>query len=259
LQPHVVRPPPLTRRTTVAALVIGTHAVFLLLLLTERRTKPERFQAPPQLVSIAIQLHPVIPLVSGPSNESEAPRGLPSAAPAASVIVPAVPPIPAQDAPRDEVPEQSAPVDWYAKAGELASRYAKEAGEPRTFSPPPPVMRQPCVPRRSFDKDTREKMATLMPPESDPIPVGGFRSSSVNMGGVIVRERALASRGSTAQGSSTPASERSFKWKWEGDPSGGIDWLTLGWEPNPPYDGMFDDMQAGKTPESSVPHHETCD
>lgn len=259
MQPQVVRPMALTRRATVAAFVIGTHAVFLLLLHIERRAKPERFQSPPQLVSIAIQLHPVIPLVPGPSNEVEASRGLPSAAPVASVIVPAVPAITAGEAPRDDVSEQSSPIDWYAKAGELAARYAKEAAEPRTFSPPPPVMRQPCVPRRRFDKDTREKMATLMPPESDPIPIGGFRSSAVNMGGVIVRERSLKSSESADQASGTPASERSFRWKWEGKDSGGIDWLTLGWEPNPPYDGMFDDMLAGKTPESSVPHHETCD
>jgi hypothetical protein len=259
LHPHVARLPALRRRTTVTALVIGTHAVFLLLLQTERRAKPERFQSPHPFVSIAIQLHPVIPRDSGPSNEAEAPRELPSAAPAARVIVPTVPPVPAQDAPRDEIPEQSQPVDWYAKAGELAARYAKEAGEPRTFSPPPPVMRQPCVPRRNFDKETRDKMAALMPPQSDPIPVGGFRASSVNMGGVIVRERPLKAREGTDQESGTPAGERSFKWKWEYKDSGGSDLLTLGWEPNPPYDGMFDDMQAGRTPESSVPHHETCD
>lgn len=258
MQLHVVRSPALTRRTTAAALVLGTHAVFLLLLQAERRSKPERLHAPPQLISIAIQLHPVVPVVPPRSNEAEATRGLPSLTPAPDVSPPVIPQPPAQEAPRD-APEQPSPVDWYATAGELAARYAKEAGEPRTFSPPPPVMRRPCSPRSSFDKDTREKMATLMPPEPDPIPVGGFRSSSVNMGGVIVRERALGRGESDDQGSDTAESKRSFKWKWEGKSSGGISWLTLGWEPNPPYDGMFDDMQAGKTPESSVPHHETCE
>lgn len=55
--------------------------------------------------------------------------------------------------------------------------------------------------------------------------------------------------------------ERSFKWKAEQEATskGGIAGLTLGWIPNPPDDGFFDDMQAGKTPKSSVPSPHTCD
>jgi hypothetical protein len=55
--------------------------------------------------------------------------------------------------------------------------------------------------------------------------------------------------------------ERSFEWKAEQEATSkrGIAGLTLGWIPNPPNDRFFDDMQAGRTPQSSVPSPHFCD
>lgn len=57
----------------------------------------------------------------------------------------------------------------------------------------------------------------------------------------------------------TGGRKSSFRRIWERNDRGGVGWLTPGWEPPPPYDGMFDDMQAGKTPESSVPDPHDCE
>lgn len=51
----------------------------------------------------------------------------------------------------------------------------------------------------------------------------------------------------------------SLKWKSSGTSTGGSARLTLGWEPNPPDKHLFDDMLAGRTPSSSVPHPHVCD
>lgn len=155
-------------------------------------------------------------------------------------------PVPTANAP-PVASGQSQSIDWHAQADALALRYAQESAKPGTFSSPP-RLRQPCRPRTDYDKTTREIMTELSPPPVDPIPLGGFRSSAVNMGGVIVHERPMKGGGGDRRDGGGSGRKSSFKWVWE--------YRTHG---SPPHDGLFDDMQAAKTPESSVPHHEVCD
>lgn len=52
--------------------------------------------------------------------------------------------------------------------------------------------------------------------------------------------------------------ESSFEWKKDSKSTGSGS-LTLGWEPPPANDSLFDDMKAGRTPHSSVPDPNNCD
>jgi hypothetical protein len=172
-------------------------------------------------------------------------------------------PVTEQDALRAAAADPPQPVDWYAEAGTLARNYADRADEPRTFSQPRTAVSEPCRRRTQFDKETTARMDELLPPPRDPIPPGGHApaSSSVRMGSARV---GIIRFGGGKREEAQDGGERrsSFKWAWEStsDANGGFEeLLTEGFAEPRPYAGMFDDMEAGRTPDSSVPDPNLCD
>jgi hypothetical protein len=147
----------------------------------------------------------------------------------------------------------------------MAASVAQVSESPPTFAPPLQAMRQPCKPRAQFDKASRELMQPLLPEVHDPVPPGGSGAapSSVRMGGVRVGiVRFGGGKAEREEGSSSDQSKSSFRWKWNSPKmgNGGFEQLlTSGWAEPVAYDGMFDDMLAGKTPQSSVPDPHICD
>lgn len=145
----------------------------------------------------------------------------------------------------------------------MAARVGQEAESPPQFGPPLQAMRRPCTPRTQYDKATRDLMEPLLPEVHDPVPPGGIGAapSSVKMGGVRVGIVRLGGKKKQEEQDSS-GRKSSFRWKWESPKmgNGGAEQLlTSGWAEEVPYDAMFDDMQAGRTPPSSVPHHDICD
>jgi hypothetical protein len=258
-------PAALRHRATVTVLVLSAHALFVLLLVIERQVSPRREASLPRMLSIAIRLQPLTPFTPAAPRDDESPRSSAHARSTPAATQPVTTPSPVREAPPDAEPGESPQSNWYTQAAALTARYAEEADRASTFSPPPAVMRQPCTPRTNFDKTTRDTMDELLPPPREPSSSNADpASSSVRMGGVRVGVVKLVGAGqgteNMARGESNASGrdKSSFKWKWDSKRTG-IAALTPGWEAPPVYDGMFDDMKAGKTLDSSVPDPNQCD
>lgn len=260
-------PRSLTRaRAVTAALVLATHALFVLLLQIEGRKRPEELRRPSLVNSITIRLSPAAPQVADRPDNTNAPRRAPASTPATQVVTPTFQPQPDVDTSGSPAFDAPPPVDWVGKSSAIAARVAQDAESPPTFGPSLQVMRRPCTPRTHYDQATRELMDPLLPEIHDPIPPGGIAAppSSVKMGGVRVGILGFGGdKDKDQQASSGSGRKSSFKWKWESPDmgNGGVEqMLTSGWaEPVEGYDGMFDDMLAGRTARSSVPDPDTCD
>jgi hypothetical protein len=221
----------LKTRATVIALTLAVHALFLLLLWIEGSVPRREIQPLPQKINAWILLPPAPPPPEPEAAEEPppAPRSsTPARAPTRAITLP-----PAIESPAPARPSATpAPdIDWRAEAARLTAGYGEDEVEPTGIGKPLPRLREPCEPRQSsFEWKYRK------PPEEEelpPLPDGATPpAGSVRMGGARV---GVAGVGIT---------------------SGAI---TLGWEPPPPNKHFFDDMQAGKTPKSSVPSPHVCD
>jgi len=200
--------------------------------------------------------------VEAPSTPASGQGGSSSASSASSSMAHSITTTEEQDEGAPDHPSSTAeagnPVDWHAGAAEQAARYAERLDRPDTLRALTSPIRQPCRPRRDFDAETRQKMNALLPPRPD-LDITGAEppTKSVIMGSARVGLLGVGGVRPPPEDDGRPKS--SFRWKWDEVNRGGIGSLTLGWEEPPPYDGMFDDMQAGRTPESSVPDPDTCD
>jgi len=251
-------PPPVAHGVRAAAggLTLAVHGVFVLLLIMEDRDLTQPLPAARRLAGMWIQLPaPAVPAdAEAIAVRSGTDRAVPPVPPRPRTIIAVVPTL--QTAPEvtdSSIPEPAPRVDWELAAQQLA---ANATEDPLTFSPPPETLRRPCAPR-NYDAATRARMNELLPAPRD-LPTGGTSQKSVQMGGVRVGIITLVpGRGHKSTGDDV--SKSSFKWKWDHHSTGGRAGLTLGWEPPPEYDGMFDDMKAGKTLGSSVPDPDLCD
>lgn len=252
-------------RALAAGLVLAIHAAFLLLLWIERMAPRRTVAATQQLLSIGIRLMPLSAEEEGteappaPASGQDGGSSAPGAAPSMARAIPITQD--EGDGTQDEsspATEAGDPVDWHAGAAEQAARYAERIDRPDTLRPATNPIRQPCRPRRDFDADTRQKMNALLPPKPD-LDITGAEppTKSVMMGNTRVGLLGVGGVRPPPEDDGRPKS--SFRWKWDEVNRGGIGSLTLGWEEPPPYDGMFDDMKAGRTPDSSVPDPNTCD
>jgi hypothetical protein len=244
-------------RVATAGLTLAVHGLLVLVLIVEDRDLLRPLPPARKLTGMWIHLQaPISPpddiavaarLTPAPATRPLQQRPRPS-------IESAPAPQAAPEATDPSAPESRPRVDWELAAQRLAANVTED---PVTFSPPPETMRRPCTPR-NYDAAIKARMNELLPPPRD-LPSGGADSSqkSVQMGGVRVGIITLVpGRGHTSTGDDV--SKSSFKWKWDHKSTGSAA-LTLGWEPPPEYDGMFDDMKAGKTPDSSVPDPDVCD
>lgn len=145
-------------RSAAAALTLAAHLLFGLLLVIGdwRGSRPEPLAREPEGVWITLTslLPPPLPDSSlPPVPERERPVAPAPAAPprpaSTAITLPAQESAPDQPAitPSDRAPAPA--VDWMAESSKLAARFAEEQDRPKTFSPPPAVMRQPCKPRDS--------------------------------------------------------------------------------------------------------------
>lgn len=252
-------------RAVTAVLVLATHALFVLMLQVKGRARPQLSPLPSPVTSITIRLFPVGSPAAARPEGPEVPRRPPAPAAGIETVTATIPPQTAVETPRPAATGTPPPVDWSGQASAVAARVAQDAESPPTFGPPLQALRKPCTPRTHYDKATRELMGPLMPEVHDPIPPGGLAppSSSVRMGGVRVGIlRPGGGKDKDQQDSSSDGRQSSFKWKWESPDmgNGGAEQLlTSGWAEPVTYDGMFDDMQAGRTPQSSVPDPNRCD
>jgi hypothetical protein len=254
-------------KAVIAALVLATHVLFVLLLQTEGRSRPQRAHLVLPAMRITLRPFPVEPRVVADTGGTE--TGSRSSAPALATPatgVAAIVSLPtAAEAPRPAGTDPAPPVDWTGKASAIAARVAEDAETAPSFGPALQAMRQPCTSGRQYDKATRELMEPLLPEVHDPVPPGGIAAapSSVRMGGARVGiVRFGGGKGEVEQGNGSRERKPSFRWKWDTPKmgNGGAEQLlTSGWAEPVAYDGMFDDMLAGRTPQSSVPHPELCD
>jgi hypothetical protein len=268
----------LRHRVVVAGLVLAAHGVLFALLWLER-VAPRR-PAPPMREFLSVPIH--LPPLQSPQqardpaaggNRPPAAAG-PAVAGSARVIRPGERPGPAPEVPQSRAitpedpstpqPDAPAPVDWQGQAAELAQRYAEEleSGDGRlrwdTFRPAGKLAHVPCRRRGDSSAEVRVQMAALQPEMPDiPFPdawiplkdpwAPDLPSAAIVIGGPRPFKEPREGRKS------------SFRWKKDDTSRGGIALLTPGWEAPPPHDGMFDDMLAGRTPESSVPGIDECD
>lgn len=213
----------------MAALVLAVHGLAALVMLASRGERDQRPQPPRELagVWITLDLRDLrAPPLEEPQVQPPPPREVALVQPRPRTAITLPPPAESATTPPDDTstspvePAPRGPVDWYDQRKKVAEDYT---GEPETFSPPPKVMRK-CEPRvTSFWGKPPE------PKEEAPQWDRGTRPppGSVMMGGTRVGIIGL------------------------GIPIGG---------PKPePNKHLFDDMMAGKTPESSVPSPHICD
>lgn len=224
-----------------AALTVAAHVFFLVLLLLEKRFAPREPPLPehPAGQWITLTLPPLpLPPVAEPVEESASPRpGTPPPRPSlpdrpsTAITLPATAPVAPATSPEASAPPAPPSVDWHAQASELAARYAEQAENPATFSGPLQVMREPCKPRQSsfWPKKKEDK-------DDAPRPWSQMGGPTTMVGGMPIGANGALGGGAVG--------------------SAGIT-IPLG-KPEP-NKHLFDDMKAGKTPVSSVPHHEKCD
>lgn len=137
-------------RPTAALLTLAAHALFLLLLVIERRNAPRAKAPAPQLVLIPITLLPITPRATARETR-EAEGNAPATRP--RPVLPPATAITLSPSPSDPLPEAQGSVDWNAVAATSAARFAEEAERAAaTFSPPPRTLREPCKPREQSFK-----------------------------------------------------------------------------------------------------------
>jgi hypothetical protein len=144
----------------VAALTVAAHGLFVLLLWIGKEPLPRAATAPQELEGTWIRLTP-FPLPPPPISSATAPE--PSVDPPTAPQRPTQPAGPELPLPRTAItlspsagledrpaPEQpTAGIDWHGQAADLAARLAEETDGPKTFSPPPKVLREACKPPES--------------------------------------------------------------------------------------------------------------
>lgn len=236
---HLWPPSAPGNRVVTAALVLAVHALAALVMLSGREDRDRRPAAPRELEGVWITLHLAdlreqLPepaeAQAPPSPSPSPPRGQALVRPQPRTAITLPPPVDTGPVPQDDSsttpadPAPAGPIDWYGQARELAKDYTGD--EPATFSPPPKVMRA-CKPRESsfWGKPAEPKEETPQWDRATRPPPG-----SVMMGGTRVGVIPLV----------------------------GIS-IPLGGPKQEPDKHLFDDMMAGKTPESSVPSPHVCD
>jgi hypothetical protein len=195
--------------------------LLLLWLLQEDRRAPRVLPAEQKLVIVRIHLPLPAPQTVAVEtlDNSSAPRRETQVTPAPPT---AIAPDPVAEAPSEQPIEAATTprVDWYGEAANLVARAAVESVARDTFGPPLQKMREPCKPRdSSFDWSPEVKKYGLLPGLL-PLPY------------VIIADRCLLTVGFVS--------------------------CVLGPLPEP-NQALFDDMQEGKTPHSSVPDPNRCD
>jgi hypothetical protein len=249
------RPPvAMGARTAAGGLTLAVHGLLVTVLLLEDQDLQRPLPASRALAQVWIHLTSVqVPAMDEPLvRETRASR--------ARAIPPRVDESPLARPPATrpsgsiELDRAPSPVHWDLMAQRRAGTFGEEE-KPATFGPPVAKLREPCV-QQGLDRNTMALMDERLPPPRD-FPVNDTRAQKiVQLGGARVGIVTIV--GSNRRSVDT-GNKSSFKWKWDHNDTGGIAALTLGWEDPPDYDGMFDDMQAGKTPSSSVPDPDFCD
>lgn len=216
-------------RATVLALVLGVHALFVLLLLAGN-PMAVRMPAPlPEAAGFWIRLDSVPPPVEQPlpADESNPP---PAATPRRAPQLPSPLPrtaitLPASSQPATEQPVAQStgaqPVDWQNEAARIAAEITGD--RPTSIGKPLEPMREPCKPRVSSLWGKPLQPA----PEKPPAWQDQVEPSAEVLTGV--------SRHTIKGGIGIPLGRRK------------------------PRDDLFDDMLAGATPRSSVPDPNICD
>lgn len=230
------------RKARAATLTVAAHVFFVALLLVEARFERREAvtPAPPAGQWITLVLPPLPPPPPPETPDESTPRGqeetlpVPPPAPAArrSTAITLPPPATAPITEESPAPPARLSPNWQAQASKLAEDYAKEVENPPSVGGPVKKMREPCEPRVSsfWGKKDKEEDA---PPSWDQVP-----GATTMVGGMPIGVSGGALGGGAVGG-------------------GGIK-IPLREKPEP-NKHLFDDMMAGKTPVSSVPHHEKCD
>jgi hypothetical protein len=216
-------------RATVTALVLGVHALFVLLILAGNHMRLRQPEMPQQLQGIWIRLNPVAapavrtrpeddstpPPATAPTQNQETPAPLPRTA----ITLPPSPQ-PSTDRPVEKSTE-SRPVDWHSEAARIAAEITAE--KPTSIGKPLQPQREPCKPR----------VSSLWGKPKEPRPAGpGTWQDLVEPAAEVVTG---ATRHTIQGGFSIPLGK------------------------SKPRDDLFDDMLAGATPRSSVPDPHICD
>lgn len=253
------RPPPaIGARTAAGGLTLTVHGLLVMVLLSEDRdlVRPLPASRAPAQVWINLASVQVSPLPAAPADRASEMSALPARAvtPPARGIATAPAPASTPQTGSDEQDPVASPADWELLARQRGGNYGREEIR-TTFGEPLAKMREPCI-ARPLDSSTVALMDERLPQPRD-LPVNSAPAQKiVQLGGARVGIVTIA--GSNRRSVDTN-SKSSFKWKWDDTSKGGIAALTPGWEEPPAYDGMFDDMQAGRTPSSSVPDPDFCD
>lgn len=232
------------RKARAATLTLAAHVFFVTLLLVEARFErlEQVAEAPPtgQWITLVLPPLPPPPTPETPDDESTPRREeetlpVPSPAPpgrrstAITLPPPATAPI-TEDSP---APPARLSSNWIAQASKLAADYAKEVENPPSFSGPVEKMREPCEPRVSSFWGKKKDKKDDAPPSWDRVP-----GATTMVGGMPIGVSGGALGGGAVGGAGIKIPLR---------------------EKPEPNKHLFDDMVAGKTPVSSVPHHEKCD
>jgi hypothetical protein len=211
-------------------LVLGVHALFVLLMLAGDHMRLRRPEPPAQVPGIWIRLDPAPPPPAErmpPVDESTPPPATP---PRRAQEVPAplprtaitLPPSPQPSAnPPVEQSTAPPPVDWQKEAARIAAEITAE--KPTGIGKPLQPMREPCKPRVSSLWGKPKEPKSAGPPTWQ---------DQVEPAAEVL----------------TGATRHTIK--------GGFS-IPLG-RPKP-RDDLFDDMLAGATPHSSVPDPNICD
>lgn len=211
------------------ALVLGVHALFVLLMLAGNHMKLRQPELPPPRPGIWIRLDPVpAPAEQAPAVDEPAPstataprrvREAPAPLPRTAITL-APSPQPSADLPV-AASTGPPPVDWHTEAARIAAEITAE--KPTGIGKPLEPLREPCKPRVSSlwgkPKEPRSAGAASWQDQVEP-------SAQVATG---------TTRHTIKGGFSIPL----------GRPK--------------PRDDLFDDMLAGATPHSSVPDPNLCD
>lgn len=215
-------------RATVMALVLGVHALFVLLMLAGNPMTARRPAQAPEQSGVWIRLEPLPPPAQETPSRDEStapPATAPARDPAASrplprtaITVPPSLPSPAEP----QVAESTArpPVDWHSEGTRVAAEIV--ADKPTSIGKPLVPLREPCKPRVS---------SLWGKPQSPAQPPPTWQNQVEPAAEVLTG----VTRHTIKGGISIPLGKRE------------------------PRDDLFDDMLAGATPRSSVPDPHTCD
>ena len=220
-------------------LTLAAHAIFIAFLLLEKRLGTRELPPPQHPPGQWITLSFIPPPPPEPEEETEPPESPRPDAPAPRISRPDRPstaitlPTPSVAPVAPVGPAPRAPptaTEWREQAAEMAARYAKEAENPATFSGPVQAMREPCKPRKVSMWPKKKEPGPVLPMYSEMGPtttMGGMRVGTIggSLGGGAV----------------------------------GGDGISIPLGKPEPNKHLFDDMMEGKTPASSIPHHERCD